>query len=251
MFGITLKIWELGPTSFGSDGIQWGVTNRANFTFILPKEAPAGQYLVRIEHIALHGAGDFGGAEFYFNCAQIEVESDSKETPGPVVKIPGVCTGYEPGISFYIYRHYWRNYTMPSPKVWPLSIGNSIYAEGVTGTPTGTWSAPAVTPMIGSTTAISSSEVSRYSTLLAASHKVQYPSSNVPTMSVVTSEAAAETTSILSSSDQITDNDCETVTVTTTTTTTIPEDSLATMESACVPDKITTTATVTVFATGN
>lgn len=140
---------------------------------------------------------------------------------------------------------------MPGPKVWPLSIGNSIYAEGVTGTPTGTWSAPAVTPMIGSTTAISSSEVSRYSTPLAASHKVQYPYSNAPTTSAVTSEAAAETTSILSSSDEITDNDCETVTVTTTTTTTIPEDSLATTESVCVPDKITTTATVTVLATGN
>jgi hypothetical protein len=82
------------------------VTGKSNFTFTLPKETPAGQYLVRIEHIALHGAGEFGGAEFYFNCAQIEVEGDSTETPGPVVKIPGVYTGYEPGILFYMYRDY-------------------------------------------------------------------------------------------------------------------------------------------------
>jgi hypothetical protein len=104
--GDWFKIWELGPTSFGNEGIQWGVTGKSNFTFILPKETPAGQYLVRIEHIALHGAGEFGGAELYFNCAQIEVESDSTETPGPVVKIPGVYTGYEPGILFYMYRDY-------------------------------------------------------------------------------------------------------------------------------------------------
>ncbi|KAE8379055.1 glycosyl hydrolase family 61-domain-containing protein [Aspergillus bertholletiae] len=129
--GDWFKIWELGPTSFGSDGIEWGVTNKANFTFTLPKEVPAGQYLVRIEHIALHGAGEFGGAELYFNCAQVEVESDSTETPGPVVKIPGVYTGYEPGILFYMYRPYWTNYTMPGPKVWPPSVGNSIYAEDV------------------------------------------------------------------------------------------------------------------------
>jgi hypothetical protein len=207
------KIWELGPTSFGNESIQWGVTGKSNFTFTLPKETPAGQYLVQIEHIALHGAGEFGGAEFYFNCAQIEVESDSTETPGPVVKIPGVYTGYEPGILFYMYREYWRNYTMPGPNVWPPSIGNSIYAEGVTGTPTGTWSAPAVTPVIGSATATSSSQVTGYSTSLAALQRVQSSSSNVLTTPPVTSEVAAETTSTLSSSSQITDGDCGTVTV--------------------------------------
>jgi hypothetical protein len=140
---------------------------------------------------------------------------------------------------------------MPGPNVWPLSIGNSIYDEGVTGTPTGTWSAPAVTSMIGSATATSSSQVSGYSTPLARSQKVQSPSSNVLTTPAVTSEAAAETTSTLSSSSQITDSNCGTVTITTTTTTTIPDDSRVTTESACVPDKITTTTTVTIFATGN
>ncbi|KAF9885835.1 hypothetical protein FE257_012307 [Aspergillus nanangensis] len=235
--GDWFKIWELGPTSFGSDGIQWGVTDRANFTFTLPEETPAGQYLVRIEHIGLHGAGEFGGAEFYFNCAQIEVESDSTETPGPVVKIPGVYTGYEPGILFYMYRDYWRNYTMPGPEVWPRSIGNSIYAEGVTGTPTGTWSAPAVTPT-------SSSHMPGTSTPSAASQNVQ-------SLSVVTSTTAAETTSTLSSFGQITDGDCAIVTVTTTTTTTVLEDSPVTTESGCAADTITTTTTTTVFATAN
>ncbi|RAH70525.1 lignocellulolytic auxiliary activity family 9 protein, partial [Aspergillus aculeatinus CBS 121060] len=116
--GDWFKIYELGPKSFGSQGIEWGVTDVGNFTFTLPKETPAGQYLVRIEHIALHGAGDYGGAEFYFNCAQIEVESDSVAVPGPLVRIPGVYTGYEPGILFYMYRPYWTNYTMPGPRVW-------------------------------------------------------------------------------------------------------------------------------------
>lgn len=102
--GDWFKICELGPSQFSSDGIQWGVTGTWNFTFALPEETPAGQYLVRIEHIALHGAGEFGGAELYFNCAQIEVESDSTAVPGPLVKIPGVYTGYEPGILFYMYR---------------------------------------------------------------------------------------------------------------------------------------------------
>jgi len=36
-----------------------------NVPFTLPASLPAGQYLVRIESIALHDASTFGGAQFY------------------------------------------------------------------------------------------------------------------------------------------------------------------------------------------
>ncbi|OQE38052.1 hypothetical protein PENCOP_c009G08416 [Penicillium coprophilum] len=143
--GDWFKIYELGPTSFGNDGIQWGVTGKSQFDFTLPKETPAGQYLVRIEHIAVHGAGEFGGAEFYFNCAQIEVESDSTAIPGPTVKIPGVYDGYEQGILFYMYRDYITNYTIPGPRVWPDGGDADVTARGVRVAPTTAWSALAVT----------------------------------------------------------------------------------------------------------
>ncbi|KAJ0375872.1 hypothetical protein COL26b_005847 [Colletotrichum chrysophilum] len=114
--GDWFKIFELGPKTFSSEGIQWGAYDVGNCTFKLPQATPAGQYLLRIEHIGVHGAGDFGGAEFYFNCAQIEVEnaSGASGVPGPLVKIPGLYTGHEPGIEFYMYRPWIVNYTMPA-----------------------------------------------------------------------------------------------------------------------------------------
>ncbi|KAJ5382912.1 glycosyl hydrolase family 61-domain-containing protein [Penicillium concentricum] len=154
--GDWFKIYELGPTSFGSDGIQWGVTGKSQFDFTLPKETPAGQYLVRIEHIALHGAGEFGGAEFYLNCAQIEVESDSTAIPGPTVKIPGVYDGYEKGILFYMYRDYITNYTIPGPRVWSHGGNADVTAQGVKVAPTTTWSALAVTDYPSSSVVYSS-----------------------------------------------------------------------------------------------
>lgn len=123
--GDWVKIYELGPTSFDDQGAHWGVTGLTNLTFTLPKETPAGQYLVRIEHIAVHGALTFGGAELYFNCAQIDVESDSTAVLSPSVKIPGVYTGSEPGILFDMYSPVTTNYTMPGPEVWPGLPGSS------------------------------------------------------------------------------------------------------------------------------
>ncbi|KAJ5732441.1 glycosyl hydrolase family 61-domain-containing protein [Penicillium malachiteum] len=249
--GDWFKIWELGPTSFSSDGIEWGVTGRSNFTFPLPKETPPGHYLVRIEHIALHGAGDFGGAEFYFNCAQIEVESDSTAIPEPVVKIPGVYDGYEPGILFYMYRPYWHNYSMPGPLVWPQSIGNSIYAEGVTGTPTGTWSAPAVTPLLTSAGVVSSSvrvtSTPLTSTSLTAG-KSRY-SFGATTAPVVETRIPAGTMDGVDAQASATDCAAMTVTIRTTITTTTIRPETSTTEDSCAAVTTTTTVTTTVTAT--
>lgn len=161
--GDWFKIYELGPESFSSDGITWGATDIGNFTFQLPNKVTAGQYLVRIEHIALHGAGDWGGAEFYFNCAQIEVESDSTATPYPLVQIPGVYDGYEPGILFYMYRDYIVNYTMPGPHPYPDAALPNITASGISVAPTTAWSAPAVTHYASSASIMQSSPIASHS----------------------------------------------------------------------------------------
>ena len=52
------------------------------------------RYLVRMEAIALHVASTYGGAQFYISCGQIEVTNGGSGTPGPLVAIPGVYTGY-------------------------------------------------------------------------------------------------------------------------------------------------------------
>ncbi|KAF8310073.1 hypothetical protein DL93DRAFT_2062409 [Clavulina sp. PMI_390] len=71
----------------------------SNVTFKIPSATPsAGSYLIRVEQIALHVASVYGGAQFYIACAEVEVTGGGSGSPGPLVAIPGVYTGYEPGI---------------------------------------------------------------------------------------------------------------------------------------------------------
>ncbi|KAI9740398.1 MAG: hypothetical protein M1834_004978 [Cirrosporium novae-zelandiae] len=115
------KIYSLGVEEVTSDGLQWATNEIQNFTFTLPAKTPAGQYLLRAESIALHGASTFEGAQYYISCAQIEVEEEDagSGTPHPKVSIPGLYTGYEPGILINIYWPTPTNYTMPGPSLWP------------------------------------------------------------------------------------------------------------------------------------
>ncbi|KAL2881076.1 hypothetical protein SGCOL_003735 [Colletotrichum sp. CLE4] len=194
--GDWFKIFELGPKSFSSEGIEWGVTNVGNFTFKLPEETPAGQYLLRIEHIGVHGAGDFGGAEFYFNCAQIEVESSSTAVPGPTVKIPGLYDGHEPGIEFYMYRPWIVNFTMPGPARWPQALVGNVTAEGVSVAPTATpWTLSAVTSTVGGQDASSSAAVVVPTSLISA----VMPSANATFSYASTPTAGASESAILKS----------------------------------------------------
>ncbi|CAI7570845.1 unnamed protein product [Penicillium bialowiezense] len=249
--GDWFKIYELGPKSFSSDdGIIWGANNIGNFTFQLPNEIPAGQYLVRIEQIALHGAGEWGGAELYFNCAQIEVESDSTATPGPLVKIPGVYDGYEP---------------VP----YPIAALPNITASGLSVAPNTAWSAPAVTNYaLSSATVQSSSIPSRSKTVTFGSSSTTMPfvrgtrtlssrspqateaSPNTATISPVSNldsaqvvsgdDPVAKPSTTVSADPKITCGLTNTVTVQTTVTV-----SSGTGEPTCVTATLTTTTTTT------
>jgi hypothetical protein len=70
--------------------------------FTIPRDTPSGQYLVRVEHIAIHGAQS-GDTEFYYECAQIEVQNGGQGVPGPMVKIPGLYDKNDPALRFFIY----------------------------------------------------------------------------------------------------------------------------------------------------
>ncbi|KAK4176565.1 glycosyl hydrolase family 61-domain-containing protein [Triangularia setosa] len=81
---------------------DWCTWDLSTVQFTLPRDTPPGQYLVRVEHIALHGAQS-GDTEFYFTCAQIEVGGNGNGRPGPMVKIPGLYDSNDPALRFFIY----------------------------------------------------------------------------------------------------------------------------------------------------
>ncbi|KAI5806964.1 family 61 glycoside hydrolase [Geopyxis carbonaria] len=114
---VWFKVWQKGPSSLTADAITFDTTSQ-NFSFKIPAATPAGEYLVRIEHIALHSASTFGGAQFYISCAHVKVTGSGAGSPGPKVAIPGVYTGNEPGLLLSIYWPIPTTYTQPGPAVW-------------------------------------------------------------------------------------------------------------------------------------
>lgn len=105
-----------GSTADGLQDTDWCTWSKDRVTFKIPAGTPPGEYLVRPEHIALHG-GHVGEAEFYYSCAQIKVTGSGTGTPGPMVKFPGVYTNSDPAIRFNIYGA--REYTYkPGPAIW-------------------------------------------------------------------------------------------------------------------------------------
>ncbi|RPA79854.1 glycoside hydrolase [Ascobolus immersus RN42] len=115
--GDWFKIWEQGPTAISSSGISWDMANR-EWTFKIPASTPSGQYLLRFEHIGLHGASNTNGAQFYMSCAQINVTGGGNGRPGPTIKFPGGYKATDPGVKINIYWPVPTQYIIPGPAVW-------------------------------------------------------------------------------------------------------------------------------------
>lgn len=118
------KIWEEG---FNTNTRKWGVdtmiSNQGWTYFNLPSCIAPGQYLMRVEIIALHSAKNQGQAQFYQSCAQINVSGSGTFTPSSTVSFPGAYKANDPGILVNIYGKLGqpdndgKPYTIPGPKV--------------------------------------------------------------------------------------------------------------------------------------
>ncbi|ORY14658.1 glycoside hydrolase [Clohesyomyces aquaticus] len=106
-----------GGGALTSDEKTWPAYKKTSVSFTIPKNVPSGQYLVRVESIALHQAQSAGGAQIYLSCAQVEVTGGGNGTPGPLVAFPGAYKAGEAGLlwSYYPLK---TTYTAPGPAVW-------------------------------------------------------------------------------------------------------------------------------------
>ena len=113
------RMYSLTTKTADANGLTWAADGIKSFQFVIPSDTPSGEYLVRAEAIALHGASKFGGAQFYIGCAQIKVQNGGSRALTPTVKFPGAYTGNEPGILFQLYWPTPTSYTAPGPALWP------------------------------------------------------------------------------------------------------------------------------------
>jgi len=115
---VWFKVYQISAVTNGGTSITFPAEGVPGVSFTVPKNLPTGQYLVRMEAIALHVASTYGGAQFYISCGQVSVTGGGSGTPGPLVAFPGAYTGYEPGILIDINYPIPKNYTQPGPAVW-------------------------------------------------------------------------------------------------------------------------------------
>ncbi|EMD68959.1 hypothetical protein GGP41_001378 [Bipolaris sorokiniana] len=109
--GDWFKVYQLGHQPGSTADSAWLSWHKKQFTFKLPAEIPAGQYLMRIEQITTHPP--YTNREFYIQCAHIEVASSYNGSPSPTFKIPGVYNREQP---FFKYD----SWAKPQPTVCPL-----------------------------------------------------------------------------------------------------------------------------------
>ncbi|KAF9488395.1 hypothetical protein BDN71DRAFT_1593991 [Pleurotus eryngii] len=116
------KVWEDGLTSDGKWGVDRLIANEGKVTFTIPSCIAAGQYLLRVEIIALHAAGSYQGAQLYMECAQLQITGGGNTLPA-TVSFPGAYKGSDPGITINIYQTL-SGYTIPGPR--PFSCSGSL-----------------------------------------------------------------------------------------------------------------------------
>ncbi|KAL0953424.1 hypothetical protein HGRIS_004660 [Hohenbuehelia grisea] len=141
------KIYEDGLGSDGKWGVDRLISNKGKVTFTIPSCIAAGDYLLRVELIALHGAQSYPGAQFYMECAQLRITGGGSTSPA-TVSFPGTYSGNDPGVKINIYQTL-SGYTIPGPR--PFTCGGTQPTQPTQQPPT-----PTSTPRTSTSTAVPS-----------------------------------------------------------------------------------------------
>jgi hypothetical protein len=72
----------------------------SKLTARIPSSLPAGEYLVRVEHIALHKPGT---PQHYIACGQVKLTGGGSGQPRPLVAFPGAYRKSDPGLAYNMY----------------------------------------------------------------------------------------------------------------------------------------------------
>ena len=85
---------------------------------VIPSSVPSGEYLLRVEQIALHMAMQANKAQFYLSCSQISITGGGNGKPGPMVSLPGAYKANDPGLLVNLQAIKPEAYIPPGPAVW-------------------------------------------------------------------------------------------------------------------------------------
>ncbi|KAI1087332.1 lytic polysaccharide monooxygenase [Rostrohypoxylon terebratum] len=109
------KIQEDGYAN-GVWGTSTVINNQGKQPITIPSCLPDGEYLLRAEMIALHGASSPNGAQLYMECAQVNITGGSAAKTPTTYSLPGIYKQDDPGILINIYSMTANSqYVIPGP----------------------------------------------------------------------------------------------------------------------------------------
>ncbi|KAL2022394.1 hypothetical protein VTK56DRAFT_5461 [Thermocarpiscus australiensis] len=111
------KIQEDGLVN-GVWGTERVINGQGRHSIRIPQCIAPGQYLLRAEMLALHAASSYPGAQFYMECAQINVVGGTGSKTPSTVSFPGAYKSSDPGVTINIYYPPVTNYQIPGPSVF-------------------------------------------------------------------------------------------------------------------------------------
>ncbi|KAK4159295.1 family 61 glycosyl hydrolase [Cladorrhinum sp. PSN259] len=115
------KIQE-GGYSNGKWATNIVIDNKGNQVIQIPSCIANGQYLLRAEMVALHGARSTNGAQLYMECAQMEITGGTGSASPKTYSIPGIYKSNDPGLLLDIYSLKANfQYTIPGPPLFKCS----------------------------------------------------------------------------------------------------------------------------------
>lgn len=104
-----LRWFKISEQTFDRKTGVWAVDKlieNDGWTFFrMPTCIAPGDYLLRVEVLALHSAYDRNGAQFYTSCANLRVTRGGRFRPSETFAIPGVYDQDDPAILINIYDH--------------------------------------------------------------------------------------------------------------------------------------------------
>lgn len=159
---VWFKIYEDGYS-----GGRWGVDRmldrKGRVDIPLPADIAPGNYLLRGEILALHGAYALNGVQPYVGCVELTISGSGKAAPSGVA-LPGYYKNTDPGMLFSRYQAF-TAYIIPGPPVYVSSTGSAASSSGSGSASSSSGSASSASASSGSpsnpTTAPPSSPTSR------------------------------------------------------------------------------------------
>jgi len=119
---VWFKIYEDGFSN-GKWAVDKLIDNRGRVDIKIPDDIAPGNYLLRGEILALHGAYDLNGIQPYVGCVELTISGNGKANPSGVA-FPGFYKNTDPGMLFNRYQGF-TSYPIPGPALYKPSSSSS------------------------------------------------------------------------------------------------------------------------------